>query len=123
MDTDSLMIEINPLATVNQNGLDKVMVIDSKVTIDENASFRQQEIASQIDKSNKKPIELEAEENNLTYIQLDGNIGCLVNGAGKLNILCLGLAMATMDIIKLHGGMPANFLDVGGGAEMEGVIL
>lgn len=77
------MIEINPLATVNQDGVDKVLVIDSKVSIDENASFRQKEIASQIDKSDKDPIELEAEENNLSYIKLDGNIGCLVNGAGN----------------------------------------
>lgn len=113
-DNDALMIEVNPLATVKENGVEKVMVIDSKVSIDENAKFRQVELDKIIDNSGKNPIELEADKYNLNYIRLDGNIGCLVNGAG--------LAMATMDIIKLHGGNPANFLDVGGSAEEEGMI-
>ena len=111
---DALMIEVNPLATVTENGVERVLVIDSKVSIDENAKFRQADIADVIDLSAKAPQELEADKYNLNYIHLDGNIGCLVNGAG--------LAMATMDIIKLHGGSPANFLDVGGSAEEEGMI-
>ena len=111
---DALMIEVNPLATINENGIEKVLVIDSKVSIDENAKFRQADIADVIDTSAKAPQELEADKYNLNYIHLDGNIGCLVNGAG--------LAMATMDISKLHGGSPANFLDVGGSAEEEGMI-
>jgi succinyl-CoA synthetase beta subunit len=113
IENDALMIEINPLATVRENDKQKVLVIDSKVSIDENAKFRQKIISSMIDTSAMNAIELEAEKFNLNYIRLDGNIGCLVNGAG--------LAMATMDIIKLHGGNPANFLDVGGSAEEEGV--
>jgi succinyl-CoA synthetase beta subunit len=111
---DALMIEINPLATIKENGKNIVKVIDSKVSIDENAEFRQKDLAAIIDTSSKNIQELEAEKFNLNFIKLDGNIGCLVNGAG--------LAMATMDIIKLHGGNPANFLDVGGGAEEEGMI-
>ncbi len=111
---DALMVEVNPLATVRENGKERVLVIDSKVSIDENAKFRQQELADSIDISAKNLMELEAEKFNLNFIKLDGNIGCLVNGAG--------LAMATMDIIKLHGGEPANFLDVGGGAEEEGMM-
>lgn len=83
-ENDALMLEINPLATVKQNGVEKVLVIDSKVSIDENAGFRQKELAEIIDKSNKNPLELEAEKYNLSYIRLDGNIGCLVNGAGNL---------------------------------------
>lgn len=112
--SDALMIEINPLATVRENGKERVLVIDSKVSIDENAKFRQKEIDAMIDLSGKDPIELEADKYNLNYIRLDGTIGCLVNGAG--------LAMATMDIIQLHGGSPANFLDVGGSAEEEGMV-
>jgi succinyl-CoA synthetase beta subunit len=112
---DAIMIEINPLATVRINGVEKVQVIDSKISIDENAKFRQKEIDEMIDISNKNQIELDAEKYNLNYIHLDGNIGCLVNGAG--------LAMATMDIIKLYGGSPANFLDVGGSAEEDGVNI
>jgi succinyl-CoA synthetase beta subunit len=111
---DCLMIEINPLATVNNTGKEEVMVIDSKVSIDDNAAFRQKDIESIIDTSGKNEIEKEAESYGLNFIRLDGSIGCLVNGAG--------LAMATMDIIKLHGGSPANFLDVGGGADMDGMI-
>ncbi len=84
-----------------------------QISIDENASFRQQDIAKIIDTSSKGAEELDADKYDLNYIRLDGNIGCLVNGAG--------LAMATMDIIKLYGGNPANFLDVGGSAEGDGV--
>jgi succinyl-CoA synthetase beta subunit len=112
---DCLMIEINPLATVkNTKGEEEVMVIDSKVSIDDNAAFRQKDIEAIIDKTGQNPIEREAESYGLNFIRLDGNIGCLVNGAG--------LAMATMDIIKLKGGSPANFLDVGGSADMEGMV-
>lgn len=111
---DALMIEINPLATVRENGTERVLVIDSKISLDENAKFRHKDLSDSIDHSAKNPMELEAEKFNLNFIRLDGNIGCLVNGAG--------LAMATMDIIKLHGGEPANFLDVGGGAEEESMI-
>lgn len=112
-DKDALMVEINPLATVKEGDKQRVLVIDSKVSIDENAKFRQEELEKMIDTSGKNQTEIEAEKHNLNFIRLDGNIGCLVNGAG--------LAMATMDIIKLHGGNPANFLDVGGSAEEEGV--
>lgn len=115
---DCLMIEINPLATVrvNENGnvKEQVQVIDSKISIDDNAAFRQKDIAEIVDTSNKNPIEKEAESFGLNFIHLDGDIGCMVNGAG--------LAMATMDIIKLHGGEPANFLDVGGGADLDGMV-
>jgi succinyl-CoA synthetase beta subunit len=111
---DATMIEINPLATVRQDGKEMVQVIDSKISIDENAKYRQKEVEGMIDLSNNNQIELDAEKYSLNYIHLDGSIGCLVNGAG--------LAMATMDIIKLHGGSPANFLDVGGSAEEEGMI-
>lgn len=83
VENDALMIEINPLATVNLNGKLQVMVLDSKVSIDENARYRQKEISDSIDISNKNPAEIEAEKYNLTFIRLDGNIGCLVNGAGK----------------------------------------
>lgn len=82
VENDALMIEINPLATVNLNGKQQVMVLDSKVSIDENARYRQKEISDSIDLSNKNPAEIEAEKYNLTFIRLDGNIGCLVNGAG-----------------------------------------
>lgn len=112
---DAVMVEINPLATVKEGDKERVLVIDSKVSIDENAKFRQIELEKMIDTSGKNQMEVEAEKFNLNFIRLDGNIGCLVNGAG--------LAMATMDIIKLHGGNPANFLDVGGSAEEEGVFL
>ncbi len=112
---DCLMIEINPLATIkNSEGKNEVMVADSKVSIDDNAAFRQKDIEAIIDNSNQNEIEKEAVSHGLNFIRLDGNIGCLVNGAG--------LAMATMDIIKLHGGMPANFLDVGGGAEVDSMV-
>lgn len=83
IENDALMIEINPLATINENGNHKVMVLDSKVSVDENAKFRQVDIGNSIDESNKNPYEIEAEKHNLNFIRLDGNIGCLVNGAGK----------------------------------------
>jgi hypothetical protein len=83
-ENDALMLEINPLATVRQNGVEKVLVIDSKVSIDDNAGYRHKALGDIIDKSNLNPLELEAEKYNLSYIRLDGNIGCLVNGAGNL---------------------------------------
>jgi succinyl-CoA synthetase beta subunit len=108
--TDASMVEINPMV-VSADG--DVVALDAKVTIDDNALFRQKEITSWYDESEDDPAEVEAAKYNLSFIKLDGNIGCMVNGAG--------LAMATMDIIKLHGGDPANFLDVGGGATKERV--
>jgi len=108
--TDASQIEINPLAIV---GGDTLMVLDAKVGFDSNASFRHKELADLRDLTEEDPIEIEASKYDLAYIKLDGNIGCMVNGAG--------LAMATMDIIKLSGGEPANFLDVGGGASKEKV--
>ncbi len=103
--TDSSLLEINPLVITNDN---KVVALDAKMNFDDNALFRQKEIADYRDLYEEDPLEVEASKFNLNYIKLDGNVGCMVNGAG--------LAMATMDIIKLAGGEPANFLDVGGGA-------
>jgi succinyl-CoA synthetase beta subunit len=105
---DCSLAEINPLV-ITKNG--NVMAIDAKIDIDDNAMFRQQELLSYDDPMEKDPLEQQAEEYDLNYIRLDGNIGAMVNGAG--------LAMATMDIIKLAGAEPANFLDVGGGANEE----
>jgi len=110
LQTDANMIEINPL--VLTPGGD-VMALDAKMTFDDNALFRHPDIEELRDKSEENPVELEAAEYGLSYIKLDGNVGCMVNGAG--------LAMATMDIIKLSGGEPANFLDVGGSANVETV--
>jgi len=110
LQTDANMVEINPL--VLTPGGD-VMALDAKMTFDDNALYRHEEIAKLRDKSEENPVELEASEFGLNYIKLDGNVGCMVNGAG--------LAMATMDIIKLSGGEPANFLDVGGSANVETV--
>uniref|UniRef100_A0A0N4UBW5 Succinate--CoA ligase [ADP-forming] subunit beta, mitochondrial n=1 Tax=Dracunculus medinensis TaxID=318479 RepID=A0A0N4UBW5_DRAME len=107
---DGTLIEINPLA---EDVSGEVYCMDCKITIDDNAEYRQQKLAKMIDRSQTDHLELRAAEANLNYISLDGDIGCMVNGAG--------LAMATMDIIKLHGGEPANFLDVGGGATVEQV--
>jgi len=107
---DCSMIEINPLV-VTADG--ELMALDAKVTFDENAAFRHADLAELRDLSEEDPAELKAAETGLSYVKLTGNIGCLVNGAG--------LAMSTMDIIKLHGGFPANFLDVGGGANVEQV--
>ena len=108
--TDASMIEINPLV-VTKDGA--ILALDAKMNFDDNALFRHPDIAELRDITEEEPAEAEAQENELSYIKLDGNIGCMVNGAG--------LAMATMDIIKLNGGDPANFLDVGGGATKERV--
>ena len=108
--TDASQIEINPLAITGDN---KLMVLDAKVSFDSNAMFRHKDLAELRDFSEEDPMEIEASKHDLAYIKLDGNIGCMVNGAG--------LAMATMDIIKLNGAFPANFLDVGGGANKEKV--
>jgi succinyl-CoA synthetase beta subunit len=108
--TDASQIEINPLA-VTDGG--KLMVLDAKVGFDSNAMFRHKDLEELRDESEEDPMELEASKFDLAYIKLDGDIGCMVNGAG--------LAMATMDIIKLNGAFPANFCDVGGGASKEKV--
>ena len=107
---DASIIEINPLVVT---GAGEVVALDAKMNFDDNALFRHKEIAALRDESEEDPTELEAAKFDLNYVKLDGNIGCMVNGAG--------LAMATMDIIKLYGGEPANFLDVGGGASRERV--
>ena len=107
---DCAIVEINPLVVT---GAGEVVALDAKVTFDDNALFRQPEVQKLHDESEEDPKELEAAKNSLSYIALDGTIGCMVNGAG--------LAMATMDIIKLYGAAPANFLDVGGGATKERV--
>ncbi len=107
--TDASQIEINPLAVSG----DKLLVLDAKVGFDGNAMFRHPDLAALRDETEEDPMELEASKYDLAYIKLDGDIGCMVNGAG--------LAMATMDIIKLNGMFPANFLDVGGGASKEKV--
>ncbi len=109
-DTDASLAEINPLVLTNDN---RVVALDAKLTFDDNALFRHPELGQLRDLDEEDPAELEASKNDLNYIQLEGDIGCLVNGAG--------LAMATMDIIKFYGGAPANFLDVGGGATTEKV--
>jgi len=110
LDVDCLQLEVNPLAETPQG---KVYTADAKLGFDDNASFRQKAIFDMEDTTESEPREVEAAKHNLNYVQLDGNIGCLVNGAG--------LAMATMDIIKLYGGEPANFLDVGGNVQ-EGQV-
>jgi len=110
VDTDASLVEINPLVVT---GGGEVMALDAKMNFDDNALYRHADIAEMRDPSEEDPAELEAAKWDLNYIKLDGNIGCMVNGAG--------LAMATMDIIKLRGGEPANFLDVGGGATKERV--
>jgi succinyl-CoA synthetase beta subunit len=108
--TDAEQIEINPLAVTDDG---KLLVLDAKVAFDGNAMFRHKDLAELRDLSEEDPAEIEASKYDLAYIKLDGDIGCMVNGAG--------LAMATMDIIKLNGAFPANFLDVGGGATTEKV--
>lgn len=108
--SDCSMLEINPALKTSD---DKIIAVDAKVNFDDNALFRHRDIADLRDKTEEDPLEVEAGESDLNYIKLDGNVGCMVNGAG--------LAMATMDIIKLSGGEPANFLDVGGGANAETV--
>ena len=107
---DCSMLEINPVIVTSEG---EVIALDAKVDIDDNAAFRQKDIAAIHDSGEMDPSEVEAAKHHLNFIKLDGNIGCMVNGAG--------LAMATMDIIKLYGGEPANFLDVGGGAKVDQV--
>ena len=109
-ETDASLAEVNPLILTGDG---KVVALDAKINFDDNALFRHPEVVAMRDLDEEDPAEVEASKFDLNYIQLDGNIGCLVNGAG--------LAMATMDIIKLYGGAPANFLDVGGGATTEKV--
>jgi succinyl-CoA synthetase beta subunit len=116
LDTDASLAEINPLVLTppsadHPDG--RVMAIDAKVSFDDNALFRHTDVAAMFDPAEENPAELRAHEHGLSYVALEGTIGCLVNGAG--------LAMSTMDIIKLHGGEPANFLDVGGSASEEAV--
>ena len=110
MATDASMFEINPVLKTSD---DKILAVDAKVNLDDNALFRHPQLAELRDLSEEDPLEVEAGESGLNYVKLDGNVGCMVNGAG--------LAMATMDIIKLSGGEPANFLDVGGSANAQTV--
>ncbi|HVH80899.1 MAG TPA: ATP-grasp domain-containing protein, partial [Stellaceae bacterium] len=107
---DASLVELNPLVVT---GAGSLVALDAKMGFDDNALFRHPEIEALRDEDEEDPIEREGARNSLSYVKLDGNIGCMVNGAG--------LAMATMDIIKLYGGSPANFLDVGGGATRERV--
>ncbi len=108
--TDASLAEINPLVVTKEGA---VLALDAKINFDDNAIFRHPDFAALRDLNEEEPLEIEASKSNLNYIKLDGNVGCMVNGAG--------LAMATMDIIKLAGGEPANFLDVGGGASAQTV--
>tara|TARA_A100001015_G_C14928422_1_gene687467 strand:- start:264 stop:1217 length:954 start_codon:yes stop_codon:yes gene_type:complete len=110
IDSDASLFEINPVLKTSD---DKVLAVDAKVTIDDNALFRHKDYLEMRDIREENPIEVEAKEAGLNYVDLDGNVGCMVNGAG--------LAMATMDLIKQAGGEPANFLDVGGTADSERV--
>lgn len=111
---DASMVELNPLAVVElRDGKEAIVALDAKISLDDNALYRHKDIQEMRDLNEEAPLEIEASKFNLNYIKLDGNIACLVNGAG--------LAMATMDIIQHFGGMPANFLDVGGGASKEQV--
>jgi succinyl-CoA synthetase beta subunit len=107
---DAQLLEINPVLKTSDN---RILAVDSKVVIDDNALFRHPDLAAMRDLSEEDPTEVEAGKYNLNFVKLDGNVGCMVNGAG--------LAMATMDIIKLSGGSPANFLDVGGSANVKTV--
>jgi succinyl-CoA synthetase beta subunit len=111
LDKDGSLAEINPLVVTPRG---EVIVLDAKMSFDDNGLFRHPDVAALRDETEETPAELRAAKANLSFISLDGNIGCLVNGAG--------LAMSTMDIIKYHGGQPANFLDVGGGVTPEGAI-
>merc|ERR1740130_1066233 len=108
IDCDCTMLEINPLASLSDG---RVLVCDSKVGFDDNAEFRQKEIHKQRDESQEDPTEVEAKKFDLNYIKLDGQVACMVNGAG--------LAMSTMDLLSILGGTPANFLDVGGASTVE----
>ena len=112
VELDASLVEINPLVVTEAGDL---LALDAKISFDDNALFRHPDIEALRDEAEEDPIELEAGRHQLNYVKLDGNIGCMVNGAG--------LAMATMDIIKLYGGSPANFLDVGGGATKERVTV
>jgi succinyl-CoA synthetase beta subunit len=108
------MVEINPLCVIaGPDGKESLMAVDAKITLDDSALYRHPNLVALRDLADEAPLEIEASKHHLNYIKLDGNIACLVNGAG--------LAMATMDIIKHFGGEPANFLDVGGGASQEQV--
>lgn len=109
-ESDATLFEINPALKTSDN---KILAVDAKVNLDDNALFRHPDLDEMRDILEEDPLEVEASQNNLNYVKLDGNVGCMVNGAG--------LAMATMDIIKLSGGEPANFLDVGGGANAKTV--
>ncbi|MBV8556687.1 MAG: ADP-forming succinate--CoA ligase subunit beta [Planctomycetaceae bacterium] len=111
IDKDASLAEINPLIVTEEGD---VLALDCKLNFDDNALFRHSDVAALLDVSEEDPAELRAAESGLSYVSLDGNIACLVNGAG--------LAMSTMDLIKYHGGEPANFLDVGGGADKEQVL-
>jgi succinyl-CoA synthetase beta subunit len=112
LEKDASLVEINPLIVTGEG---KLVALDAKINIEDNALFRQKELAEWRDASQEDEMEREAAQHELNYVSLDGDIACMVNGAG--------LAMATMDIIKLHGGAPANFLDVGGGATRERVTV
>ena len=107
---DASLIEINPTL---KTGDDRIIAVDTKISLDDNALFRHKDLAELRDESEEDETEVEASKVGLNYVKLDGNVGCMVNGAG--------LAMATMDIIKLSGGSPANFLDVGGTADAQRV--
>jgi malate-CoA ligase subunit beta len=110
-DLDATMLEINPLVVTGDGHL---VALDAKMSFDDNALFRHQEISELRDMSQEDPVEARAADRGLSYVSLEGNIGCMINGAG--------LAMATMDMIKLKGGAPANFLDIGGGASPDRVL-
>ena len=112
VERDASLVEINPLIITKEG---RLVALDAKINVDANALLRQREIAAMRDASQEDPMEREASQHDLNYVSLDGDIACMVNGAG--------LAMATMDLIKLHGGAPANFLDVGGGATAERVSV
>ena len=110
LSTDASLVEVNPFVLTGEGNF---LALDAKVSIDDNALYKHKDVASMRDETEEDPAEIEASKHELNYVKLDGQIGCMVNGAG--------LAMGTMDIIKLHGGSPANFLDVGGGATKERV--
>ena len=110
LSTDASLVEVNPFVLTGEGNF---LALDAKVSIDDNALYKHKEIAEMRDETEEDPAEIEASKHELNYVKLDGSIGCMVNGAG--------LAMGTMDIIQLHGGSPANFLDVGGGATKERV--
>ena len=112
LERDAGLVEVNPLIVTAEGDL---LALDAKINIEDNALFRHPDLAAWRDTSQEDPMERKAAANDLNYVSLDGNIACMVNGAG--------LAMATMDLIQLHGGKPANFLDVGGGATKERVAV